>query len=301
MQPKQLNILSIGVILMFSTSACLNLNLLRKQSSSPITLWEKKDSSPKVVTVLPFENKTSKEGLEILVRKSFYNHFCSKNFHDLELCEVNETLKIVETSLSKNWRELNPSYLGKLFNTDYLIYGEVSSFRKIFLGIYSQITIGVKIKMVETSKGNVVWYKKIVKRSYDGGIPFSIFGIIPAAFRSGLHLRKGRLQDLIDRICRDVVEKMPNPPVHLSLSFVDIQVASFTEKTRATKIFKEFKRKGYNPRIEKVHIEGITWYRILLGPYCKRTEAEKIKKIITMDPRFNPIFIYHRGTANTEG
>jgi hypothetical protein len=51
-------------------------------STSPA--WLPKDEPPPTVAVMPFDNLTSDEEMGTLVRKSFYNHFSSKNFRDIE-------------------------------------------------------------------------------------------------------------------------------------------------------------------------------------------------------------------------
>ena len=166
--------------------------------------------------------------------------------------------------------------------------------KKYFLGIYSQIVLKVKLEMVEGRSGNVVWRKTMVKRSHEGGIPFNPFGIIPAALRSGFHMKKERTLDLIDRINRKLVEEIPDPPSPPILPFfIEIQVASFLEKEHALRTLKVFKAKGLNPRIETVTLGDRLWHRILLGPYYNLSEAEKVRNTIEQNSQLRPIFIHH--------
>ena len=53
------------------------------------------------MVVLPFENDTSEKDINVLARKSFYNHFSSKNYRDLELSEVDGVLETLEVTTSQ--------------------------------------------------------------------------------------------------------------------------------------------------------------------------------------------------------
>ena len=244
---------------------------------------------------MPFDNDTQEQNLEKLVRKSFYNHFSSKKYHDFELNEVDRSLKILEDISSRPWKEIPVSSLGEFFHTDFIIYGQVKDFEKVFLGIYSQIALKVKIEMVEASTGEVVLSRTITKRSHEGGVPFSLFGIIPAALRSGLHMREERTLELANRLSRELVSQIPDPPSPpVSVFFIEVQIASFLEKARAIKTLDEFKLKGFTPRIETVKIGDRLWHRILIGPYYELSEAKKVRDSVVQKSEFEPIFIYHQ-------
>jgi hypothetical protein len=207
---------------------------------------------------------------------------------------VDEALAVFERSFKEKWQELSPVTLGKLFRCNYLLYGEVNKFKTLFLGLYSQVAIGVHIKLVETVQGNVVWQKELVKRAHDGGIPFSLFNIIPEFLRCSMHIKQEAKLSLVEKACRELADELPDPPKSaVSVIIVDIQVASFTEKNRAIKNMKELKAKGFNARIEKVMLANGAWYRIMLGPFYDQQEAIISKRRIEKDPRFQPFFIHY--------
>ena len=251
-------------------------------------------TAPQTVVIMPFDNETQEKDIEKLVRKSFYNHFSSKKYHDFELNEIDRSLNILEEHASQPWKEIPVSSLGEFFHTDFIIYGQVKEFGKVFLGIYSQIVLKVKIEMVETGTGKVVLSKTVTKKSHEGGVPFSLYGIIPAALRSGLHMKEDRTLELANQLNRELVSQIPDPPSPpVSVFFIEIQVGSFLEKARALKTFEELKLKGLKPRIETVKIGDRLWHRLLLGPYYELSEAKKVKESVEQESEFQPIFIYH--------
>ncbi|MFC1820335.1 SPOR domain-containing protein, partial [Thermodesulfobacteriota bacterium] len=162
------------------------------------------------------------------------------------------------------------------------------------LGIYSQILLKVELEMIDQLSGEVVWKKTATKRSHEGGIPFNPFGIIPAALRSGFHMKEERTIELVNRMNRELAGQIPEPPSPTATPYyIEIQVASFLENNRAQKILMDFEGRGLNPRIETVTRGDKLWHRIILGPYFNLQEAEKIKNRIAQNTQFRPIFIHH--------
>jgi hypothetical protein len=256
--------------------------------------WTENDTTSKTVVILPFENHTPEKDVETLVRKSFYNHFSSKNYHDMELSEVDGVLKTLQETSSQTWKDFSAAFLADLFDTDFIVYGRVEEFEKKFLGIYSQIALKVALEMVDGKSADVVFRKTIIRRSHEGGVPFSLFGIIPATLRSGFHMKEERTFDLIDRVSRELVAQIPDPhSAPVAPFFVEIQVASFSEKKRALQTLGELVGKGFKPRRKEVTLGNRLWHRILLGPYYKISEAEKIKSAVVQHTQFQPIFIHH--------
>ena len=246
------------------------------------------------MAVMPFDNLTSDEEIGTLVRKSFYNHFSSKNFRDVELSTVDQGLESIQKANSGAWRDVAPEALGKYLHADSVIYGKVKDYQKLFLGVYSQIALSVEVEMVDCRNGRGVWWKTKTKRSHEGGIPLEWFSLMSAAARSGFHMQQERTLDLVERICRDLVAEIPEPsaPPGRPLS-VDIQIASFLEKSGAASAVEECKRIGFEPRVETVRLADRTWYRVLLGPYKEIPVAERDKKLLAERTKFQSIFVHH--------
>ena len=247
------------------------------------------------VAVLPFENKTETEDIDKKVRESFYKHFSAKNYHDIELNEIDRTLEILLKTSSKSWRDISPRDLGSLFRADYIINGQVVDFDKYFLGVYSQISLTVAIQITRCEDAKKVWETVVTERSHDGAVPFGLIGIIPAAVRSSVHLLDEGALDLIERLNRELAAQIPDSsqPMHMAASpvFVELQVASFRDPKRAEKTRQEMEDKGFTPRIEIAMLGDRKWHRVILGPYFKFKDAEHAREKIRRDSSFKPIYL----------
>ena len=290
---KRLLTLPITFPLLLFMFSCGSLNSGRSIDSVSAA-WLPKDGPPPTVAVMPFDNLTSNEEIGTLVRKTFYNHFSSKNYKDIELSGVDQALASIQKTQAGTWRDVPPETLGKYLHADFVIYGKVKDYQKLFLGVYSQIALTVEVEMVDCRDGKGVWWKTETKRSHDGGIPLEWLSLMSATARSGLHMQHERTLDLVESINRDLVAEIPEPAVSPGgpLS-VNIQIAAFLEKNRASATVEECRRIGFEPRVETVEITDRTWYRVVLGPYREIPAAERDKKLIAERTKFQPIFVHH--------
>ncbi len=293
--------LSFVIFLFLLLSACIHAPCSDLQDISSLH-WDKRDNTPKTLAILPFINDTSNADIGRLVRKSFYDLFSSKNYRDIELGEIDSVLNALQNAYSRSWKTFPPSTLGHLLRADFVIYGHVREFRKLFLGLYSQIALKVEVDMVECKTRNIVFRKTVLMRSHEGGLPLSIADIIMATIRSGLQMKKGDTLDLIDRLNRELVAEIPNPPLPLVTPLLaEIQVASFLEKSKALETSRRFEREGLRPRIESAVVSDQLWYRILLGPYYDSSEAERIRDRIAGTSQFHPILIHYYSPSGNNG
>ncbi len=284
----RLFMISLAILCLYS---CSHLKSHYDEKCVP-SLLKTDDPAPKHVVVLPFANRSTRENLEVDVRRSFYNHFSSKNYYDLEMNDVDNALAVLEKLYSRPWRLVSPGEVGNFFNADFLIYGEVLDFEKLYLGIYSQIAITVKVTMIETQSERAAWTETIVKRAHQGDFPLNPFSLFSASIRCGLQMQKEKTDDLIDRMCRTLVSNIPEPAVsQMTALWVDVQIGSFRDKIKAQKLAEDIRGKGFSARIEKASLKRKYWYRVILGPY-RFAEAVKIKRTIAKNKQFNPIIIH---------
>jgi cell division septation protein DedD len=105
-------------------------------------------------------------------------------------------------------------------------------------------------------------------------------------------MMKERTVDLVERLSRQLVGQIPNPPPPpVSPTVIEIQVASFLDRSRAEKSLKNIQAQGLNPLIKDVKMGNNLWHRIILGPFYNRDEAEMIKERVMHGTKFKPIII----------
>lgn len=181
-----------------------------------------KKHKPKSLAVLPFQGLEEKsysidfesENPAGVVRRGMYNHIASLPFKDLELYNTDKLLK---NAGFKDIRQIeaiiaeNPKKLRSILGVDAAVTGHVTHFDRIFVGIYSQVAVGVEVNMWDLKTGNLLWRAKHVSRAHAGGISVSPIGLIVATVASVWNLRATEMMSQTDDLFREIISTIDLP------------------------------------------------------------------------------------------
>jgi hypothetical protein len=292
MRKKFFCILPIYVLLFLFS--CSQLSPQIKENLS-FKAWTLEKESPRVVAILPFLNQTEEKEIEDLVRKSFYSHFSVKSFSDIEIYKVDETIALMERINSQKFFKIPPQDLGRNLHADALVYGEVIEFTRVFMGIYSQIAVGAKIKIVDATSGKPLWEDFFTTRFHEGDIPLTPLNVPLSAAKSGMNLREVQVIRAIDDLSWNLVKSIPDPAFTKALPKKKerlswgLQVASFEQVEGAKETLQKFKEKSYQVFLVTVEIQGKLWYRLMMGPFESEEESREWKQKVEKEFNLHPI------------
>jgi hypothetical protein len=242
-----------------------------------------KGLGPSSVAVLPFGNRTVEEGLEELVRASFYSHLSVRAYRDLELSEVDRRLGEALGPDPGTWLNAPVKELGRILGCDAVVMGEVTTFSRVYAAIYSQMAVGASISVWDTRSGRKIWQDEHVVRYHEGGIPFSPFSVPLISVRSGLNLRPGVKVRAVDELARHLAMRMPAPkplppPWEQGRRVAyELQAGAFLDEKRAHALVGILRLKGYPAFMRSVRDDRGLWHRVILGPYEDPNEALRLK------------------------
>ncbi|MDA8126849.1 MAG: DUF799 family lipoprotein [Deltaproteobacteria bacterium] len=166
---------------------------------------------PHTVAVLPFfDQSRSKQGFET-VRRGFYNHFSSLPFRDMELSRIDDLLKKADLTDPEQILKTSPQKLGEILGVDAVVFGEISDFDKVFLVMYSNVSVGAEVRMYETKTGHFLWSGRHVARIHEGGLSVSPVGIVATVVATAMNLRDIQLLRACDDLFREMVKTIPVP------------------------------------------------------------------------------------------
>jgi hypothetical protein len=170
-----------------------------------------KSTLPRIIAIMPFQNDTEEKELAEKVRKSFYNHFSSKPYTDIELSVVDEKVFQLEKSSGKNVVNLNPKDVCGAIGCEGIIYGKVIDFRKVFAIVYSQFAMEAEVWMVNAETGKEVLRVRETATFHEGGAPITPLGAIITAISAAMNLRDVQQVRLINELSHKLNEKIPSP------------------------------------------------------------------------------------------
>ena len=166
---------------------------------------------PKSIAVLPFANLTEVDGINDFVRMTFSSHLSVLPYDDMELHVIDKILVEHRLTSYKKLRRTRIKKLGRLLGCDAVVFGEVTKFERIFAGIYSQLAVGLKIKVWDTRTGRMIWTDEDIKRSHEGGLPLTLTDIPMITLKAGLNLRDAIKIRSVDELSRDLTSRIPVP------------------------------------------------------------------------------------------
>jgi len=72
------------------------------------------------------------------------------------------------------------------------------------------------------------------------------------------------------------------------------QVNAYPDERSAKQIVERLKNKGYNAYVSEVQNQGKTWYRVSVGRYTSRDEADKVLEALRSKENFSKAFVTSR-------
>lgn len=174
-----------------------------------------KDQPPRLVAVLPFENLTGKtaseeeKGADYIIRTAFANHFTTRRYETQRTAVTDRLLQEKGLFTADKAAQAPIKMLGDLTKADALIYGQITHFDRIYVGVYSQIAVGAKLKMVDVKSGDVLWEAEDVSRKHSGGFAAEPLGLLIALASNAYALRHIEVVRASEELFRSMVETIP--------------------------------------------------------------------------------------------
>jgi hypothetical protein len=121
-----------------------------------------KESLIRTIAIMPFKNLSDNEEIPKILRDAVFRNLSIKGYELIRLKTIDQRLKMA----SYHTTEINTmgNYkLGRILEADALMFGTVTKCSKLFSVVYSRITIGAELELVDTIDSKTIW-KAIMKR-----------------------------------------------------------------------------------------------------------------------------------------
>ena len=181
------------------------------------------EASPTSVAVLPFTQVQGEPSGAEVVRRSVYNHLSSKKFQDLELYRVDATLRSGGFASAAALDAASPQALAQLLGVEAVVYGEVTNYSRTSLGVYSQVVVGLKLRMLDGRGSQVLWEAEHTSRSHGGGPALDPIGVAMQVIGAALNMQQVQLLRGADDVSRKLVATLPGPTLSEALAPPRIQ------------------------------------------------------------------------------
>ncbi len=166
---------------------------------------------PGTVAIMPFINETQDSDIAFQVRKSFYNHFSSKPYRDVELNVVDEKTVLLEKSMGKPVYQIDPKEVCASIGCNGLLFGKVTDFKKVYAAVYSQLSIEAEVWMIDTKTNREVFRYKDSVTFHGGSVPLSPLSIVMTAINAAMNMRDIQQVRLVNELAYKLNQRIPSP------------------------------------------------------------------------------------------
>ena len=246
--------------------------------------WSRKAPQHKTqICVLPFENTSHIDGLAEKVRRGVAGHISVKRFADAELHEIDAALAGLEGS--GDWRPLSPQALGQQLHCDALVYGRVSRLDRLYVGVYSQLSLEGTIQIVDSASGRTLVHDTYTTRFHDAGIPVSPLGFAISAVQNLRTFTNSQFIRAIDDLSRYLVSRIPDLPENISTiaAAPKEQYPDLTKTVRiATKarLISQSTSKSKQPVASSPTSPSQDSYRVQVAAFSSHNQAQNAAKLL---------------------
>ncbi|MEA2018141.1 MAG: right-handed parallel beta-helix repeat-containing protein [Campylobacterota bacterium] len=164
-----------------------------------------KGDIPNSVAILPFYAKNKEASL--IVTNSFYSNFSKLPYNDVELSTIRDIHK-EDFNITTPKSKLNK--VCEEIGVDGLVYGDVQNFDKLYLGFYSEVSVGAKINFYNCNNNTNIWSFEDTAKKRQGGISTTPWGIVMTAIVSAYNLKKVQVYRASEDLFRDIVKSIPH-------------------------------------------------------------------------------------------
>jgi parallel beta-helix repeat protein len=178
-----------------------------------------KQQPPRLVAILPFENLTGKtaaeeeKGAEAVIRTAFANHFTTRRYETQRTVVTDRLLQEKGLLKAEAIAQIPVKQLAEITKADAVIYGQITHFDRIYVGVYSQIAVGAKLRMVDVQTGEILWEAADVSRKHSGGFSTEPLGLLIALASNAYALRHIEVVRASEELFRSMVQTIPSVAV----------------------------------------------------------------------------------------
>jgi hypothetical protein len=167
-----------------------------------------KESHIRTIAILPFKNQSDNEEISTILREAVFRNMSLKGYDLIKIKQIDQRLKMA-TYHADDINTMGNYKLGRILEADALMYGTVTECSKLFSVVYSRITIGAELELVDTNASKTIWKANHVELTHSGTPPMSPFAIPEKIIASSINVRGKVIIDTADTFANKIVKGIP--------------------------------------------------------------------------------------------
>ena len=267
----------ILLVLVMTITGCLSRPQVVYQEMSAVH----DGAAPRSIAILPFANQTDMPELGRMVREGLYGHLSHRPFQDVELFQVDRVLEDEKDLAAGALTPQSLRRLGDRLGCDAVVSGTVTEYERLYMGIYSHVSVGATIMIYSTQDGRRLWSDRYVALLQDGSLPLTPLGIPLSSARTGWNLRDSQIVRAVDELTRFLADRIPGPdgsaPPAATWHY-ELQVGAYLDRQLALEQRDILSAQGFPAAIHTEMRQQTVWHKVTVGPYNDENKALAVRR-----------------------
>lgn len=167
--------------------------------------------SKQILLGLRNKERPASEELAQEMRMVFFGQLSQLPFEEMHPIRIDAVLREKGLLSWDTLQALKPAQLRSLLPTDAVVFGEVTHFDYVYGFLYTQLAVGLRLKMISTATGEILWRFDDTRRDHTLRVALDPISLAVGLFQAGFSLRPINMTRSMDEICREAVGHIPVP------------------------------------------------------------------------------------------
>ena len=168
--------------------------------------------SQRILLELRNKKKPASEELAQEMRMAFFGQLSQLPFEEMHPNRIDAVLKEKGVFSWDTLKAMRAAQLRSLLHVDAVVFGVVTHFDYIYGFLYTQIAVGLRLEMISTRTGELLWRFDDTRRDHTLRVALDPISLAVGLFQAGFSLRPINMTRSMDEICREAVGHIPVPP-----------------------------------------------------------------------------------------
>lgn len=163
---------------------------------------------PACVAVLPLAIRvpeTDAADQAPLVRRVLFGHLAPQGRRGIPLARIDHVLARLEPAARDD-----AAQVGAALGCDAVMSGEVTRYGAEFMGIYSRVSVGARLRLVRAATGEVLWEGEHVATAHGGALPLSPVGLALGILDAAGNVSDEQRLRVTDDLARRLAATLPD-------------------------------------------------------------------------------------------
>ena len=149
-----------------------------------------------------------------LLRRSVYAHISLLPYRDIELERVDFLIN------QENFKDkINYYKLSQLLTCDIFLLGTLKEFKKEYIGLYSEISLGLNLKIFRSIDKTLLWESEHIFKNRGGSVPLSPIGIAFGIYDASENVSDENILSMVDDLSRRMISTIPEVQDNISSTY----------------------------------------------------------------------------------